>query len=312
MKPLVWILGLAGAALAPADPAPPAFRFPPSSVSPRVYAHVPPRPGEERSALCQELDHHYAALGRVTSQMCTVSLPRGSEFRRPAWRPVDPNANIETVKEGFFWQFLDQQVNYGVYYNPEHRALIQDLRKAWPESDGPPFFNHMPKDISTALVERVWRSFGGPVRKMIAAGALKLETAHFDLNSDGVPEPVYRMSHLVFEVPRRPQDPVEIGVRLWSCDAAPGRDENHPYVIFVRRTDAQGLWNGGPDFWARGTRQDTDQMNDVFWYRGRPYVVWILPGQSRFVVREPASIRGRQSSYYTGTICQMGGRASRD
>jgi hypothetical protein len=255
--------------------------------------------------LCDKLNRHYASLGRAPSQMCTISLPRDREFRTPAWRPLDPNAHIGTVKEGFFWQFLAQQVRDEGYYNPEHRAFIQDLRNAWPESSGPPFFSNIPKEVDPALIERAWRLFGGPVRQMIEAGALRLETARFDLNFDGVPEPVYRMSSLVFEAPRGPADPVQIRARIWSCDVASGRDEDHPYAIFVRHADAPAISNGGPEVWAEGTRRQIGHLNDAFWYRGRPYLAWILPGQSEFVVDE--SEPGAGHGFRASTVCQMRG-----
>jgi len=138
---------------------------------------------------------------------------------------------------------------------------------------------------------------------MIKAGALRLETARFDLNFDGAPEPVYRMSFVLFDGPRNPTNAVGISARIWSCDVAAGRSENHPYMIFVRHDDAAAISNGGPEFWARGTRQD--HLNDVFWYRGRPYVVWILPGQSAFVVNEPAP--GAGHGFHASTVCQMEG-----
>lgn len=46
-------------------------------------------------------------------------------------------------------------------------------------------------------------------------------------------------------------------------------------------------------------------LNDVFWYRGRPYVTWILPGQAEFVVEEPQSHMGH--GFYASPICQMQG-----
>src|ERR1044071_9199099 len=107
------------------------FVYSPPIIEPAIYEHRPPRSGEEESTLCTAIADRYAELGLTTSEMCTIALPETGAFRRPTWRAVDPAANLDAIKEGFFWQFLGQQVNYGRYYNAEHQAFIRTLHEEW-------------------------------------------------------------------------------------------------------------------------------------------------------------------------------------
>jgi hypothetical protein len=283
------------------------FIFAPEQIPPAIYVHNDP--GDENSALCGEIIDHYAELGVNTAEMCTISLPRDESIRRPNWRPLDPAAHPGLIKEAFFWQFLDSQVNFERYYNSEHRAFIEDLATAWGH-DRDNWRPSPPKDVDPALFERAWTLFGEPVREMIAAGAIRLETARFDLNFDGELDTVYRMSHLVFHVPRRPSDPTAIGVQIWRCETARNRVEDHPYVLFVSSAEAPQVANGGSNIWSSGMRNEINHMNDVFWRDGRPYVVWILRGIPTFVVREtnagPRRSRDEPAHGFSFTrVCQM-------
>lgn len=220
--------------------------------------------------ICRKLDAGFSAHPALPQwDYCALPLGADREFRRPKWSALNPEAQMDLVKEIYYWSS-----------RPAGFAARQELNE-----EAPP---------SKVEIEKVWEAATQSWRKKGIIEKPLLERARIDLNNDGHVDSVYRLSvwdeQLVPPVLRN-----ETGRILRDKLRIALRDTAHPVIskicarpfidgvsrsfnIFVRSED-------DPLLHRDVLRRLTPYPMDVFYYRGRTYLGGI--GRAPPYVLEP-------------------------
>lgn len=170
--------------------------------------------------VCQGIAQGLREQGLIPSQWayCGVPFPAGStEFQQiSGWRDLDPAANMELVREIFYWFNAQKDV-----LGAENAQRQLSSRLIIPE-----------------ISDLVWEPSKSRVRAAIAAGQIQLQVARFDLDNTGELDTVYRMTAVRAGVHYdnkngdfRINPPAFEGRQCWHT--APGWPDSKPYAYFV-------------------------------------------------------------------------------
>ncbi len=208
-------------------------------------------------AICQVLTSKVMAQKTQHPSLCTLFTP-DPDFSYPAWQTQNYRTHVDRIKSFVISGFFGNE------------DLTRTLHRQYPSEN------------IDALRKRIWDRYGLAILALFKAESARYQTADFDVDSDGKPEKLYRISAV---------DPVRAGKDfVWhvrTCDSA-----GH-FPQFGVRLDL----NAEPalDSYPRRLSDKFDNLRilDFFGFRGASYFfggnengasvsdIWADPGKER-------------------------------
>ena len=185
--------------------------------------------------ICQRLNEEYVKHARLPTNPCTIPLPTaGGDFERPVWTPLEPADHIALIKSWAFWQFWVVRSVGPIDGSPDPQVqeLLRQMAERWrknPNQSASEVLADPPVNI-TEFSEAGWYLYGARVLAMIANNDFQIEAMMVDINADGKPDRLYRMTRLDFGVWR---EPIEARPMLQACSRSAASDPRFTSGIYV-------------------------------------------------------------------------------
>jgi hypothetical protein len=170
---------------------------------------------------------------------CTIPLPpNDTDFGRPVWTRIEPQTQIALIKSWAFWQFWVTRTVGPLDGSPDPRVrdLLRQMIERWkkyPDQNGASVLSDPPVNISE-FSEAAWRIYGARVLEIIANNDFEIETTMMDINTDGVPDRLYRLTRLGFG---GWGESMEARPSLEACARALPSDPKYASGIYVSESD---------------------------------------------------------------------------
>ena len=183
---------------------------------------------------CSEIARGLEALQLTKLNFCGVAVPPGSEdFSFPEWQSLEPSEHLELMRTAVLWNSLD--INTA---DPDRQLKFSELNEIIRSGQIPP-------EIRAHLMDGIAAELDAQLLKA------ELAVAHVDLNGDGLPDTLYRMtplhrgSHYKKTETGERQKVLSSLTHLVSnpCNdiGLPGPDR--PYMYYYEPTIAPGLFD---------------------------------------------------------------------